>query len=269
MSHTHRRIRRIHRLTTRARRAEHIHLNLRLGNLNSIRLLNQRNHLNRRKRRLAAALIIERRNTHQAVSTRLHRQATKSVRRVHLEGHRLQARLLSVGGVQNLRRVAVLLRPTQVHAQQHLREISSVHATGARTDRYHSLTLIVLTREQHQHLKLFQLGADLTALAFSISEQLGGGLLILRFGKLHHHLNIINARRQRTQTIQLRLLIRQCARHLLRVLHVIPQIGCGSLRRQVLNGALNPLNIAHSSNRVEDRAKLFNLSRKVEGCHSF
>ena len=53
------------------------------------------------------------------------------------------------------------------------------------------------------------------------------------------------------------------------MLNVIPEVGGGGLFGQLLNGALNPLDVAHCGNRGKDSAKLFNLSGKIEGCHSF
>src|SRR5215213_7933506 len=67
---------------------------------------------------------------------------------LYLECRRLDARLLRVGGVVNLGRVAMAFRPAQIHAEQHGGEVGSVHTAGLGADGNQGLTLVVLTRKQ-------------------------------------------------------------------------------------------------------------------------
>jgi hypothetical protein len=57
------------------------------------------------------------------------------------------AGLLAVLPLEQLNRVAVLLSPLRIHAQQHLGPIVGVGATVARVDRYDRACRVVLTVE--------------------------------------------------------------------------------------------------------------------------
>ena len=78
--------------------------------------------------------VVEGADAHQAVCAALDAQGPVGIGGVDLEGDRLQARLLGVGGVENLDGVLVPLGPAGVHAQEHLGEVGGVHTAGARAD---------------------------------------------------------------------------------------------------------------------------------------
>ena len=103
---------------------------------------------------LPAALVVERADPHQPVGARLDAERAVGVGRLHREGGRLQARLLGVRGLVDLGRVAVPLRPAQVHPQQHLGEVRGVHAAGAGPDGDQRLPRVVLAGEQGADLHL-------------------------------------------------------------------------------------------------------------------
>ena len=94
-----------------------------------VSLLDEWNHFHSGKRCLAAPLIIEWRDAHEPMRPRLNRERAVRVGCVKLKGGGLDAGLLCVGRVQHLGRIPLALRPPQVHALEHLREIGGVHAT--------------------------------------------------------------------------------------------------------------------------------------------
>ena len=91
VGHAHGRVGRIHGLTAGARGTEDVHLQLGLGNLDVVRGLDQGDDLDGRERRLAAALVIEGADAHEAVGAGLDAQRAVGVGRLNLEGRRLQA----------------------------------------------------------------------------------------------------------------------------------------------------------------------------------
>src|SRR6478735_12361904 len=152
--HAHRRVGRVDALATGSTRAEDVDLQLVLGDVDGVVALDERDDLDGGEARLATALIVERADPHEAVRARLDGEVTERVGDVDLEGGRLEARLLGVGGVHDLRRVAVALGPAEVHAHEHLGEVGGVDATRARADRDDGLTLVVLPRQQGADLEL-------------------------------------------------------------------------------------------------------------------
>src|SRR5690606_3940085 len=74
--------------------------------------------------------------------------------RVDLEGGRLDARALCVGGVHDLDGIAVPLGPAQVHAHEHLGEIGGVVAARAGADGDDGRACVVLTVEQRLNLEV-------------------------------------------------------------------------------------------------------------------
>ncbi len=68
---------------------------------------------------------------------------------IHFERDALDARALTLQPVRNHRRKLLALRPSQVHAQQHLRPILTFRAAGAGVNGHDRAALIVLAAEQH------------------------------------------------------------------------------------------------------------------------
>ena len=86
VGHTHGRVGRVHGLTTGARGTEDIDLQLGLGDLDVVRRLDQGDDLNGSEGRLAAALVIEGADTHEAVGAGLDAQRAVGVGGLDLEG---------------------------------------------------------------------------------------------------------------------------------------------------------------------------------------
>src|SRR5438067_1208068 len=79
-----------------------------------------RPHLDQGEARVPPLLRVERADPHQPVHATLRLQPPIGPAAADIEGHRLEAGLLALRLVQDLRPVPVALRPAQVHAQQHL-----------------------------------------------------------------------------------------------------------------------------------------------------
>src|SRR5665647_320006 len=142
--HTHGRVGGVDRLATGAAGAEDIDLDLVVGDLDAVRRLDQRDDLDGGERGLAPALVVERRDAYEAVGAGLDGKIAIRVGDLDLEGSRLQPGLLGVGGVQDLGRVAVPIRPAQVHPHEHLGEVRRIDTAGAGADRDDGLALVVL-----------------------------------------------------------------------------------------------------------------------------
>ena len=153
VSHSNGGVRRIHRLTTGAGRTEDIDLQFGLGNLNVVRRLDQRNNLNSSERGLATSLVIKGADTHEAVGAGFDRKSAIGVRGLDLEGCGLQASFFCVGRIHNLRRIPVALCPAQVHAQQDLSEICSIHAASATSDGDDCIALVIFAIKKSTDLK--------------------------------------------------------------------------------------------------------------------
>ena len=192
VGHAHGRVGRVHGLAAGARGTEDIHLQLGLGDLDVVRGLNEGDDLDGREGRLAATLVVEGANAHEAVSAGLDAQRAVGVGGLNLEGRRLQASLFRVGGVHDLRRVAVPLRPAQVHAQQDLGEVGGVHTARAASDRDDGVALVVLAVQQRADLQVTQVLTQLLQVSLGLGEDVSALIRILG-GHVHHGLQVVDA----------------------------------------------------------------------------
>ena len=117
------------------------------------------------ERGLPAALVVVLGDADHPVRAVLAAQRPVGVGRVDRERGGLDPGLFGVGGVVDLGRVAVPLRPAQVHPQQVLREVGRVGAAGLRVDRDQRLPGVVLAGQQRAHLQLVDLGPQRGQLA--------------------------------------------------------------------------------------------------------
>src|SRR5699024_7085957 len=127
----HRGIRGVYRLPARTGGAVDVHADVRIRHLDGVRLLHDGQDLHLGEAGLAAPLVIEGADAHQAVGALLNREGAVHVITVDDEGRGLNTRLLRIGDVVDIRLVAVLFGPAGVHAQLHLRPVRGIHATGA------------------------------------------------------------------------------------------------------------------------------------------
>ena len=177
---------------------------------------------------------------------------------------RLQPRLFRVGGVHDLVRVAVPLRPAQVHAHEHLREVRGVHATGAGADRDDRVALVVLAREQGAHLELVERLVDRDQLLLGLFE---GVSVVLLGGELDHDLEVLDARGELADASTLGLRVGEGRGDLLRVVDVVPQVLGRCLLLEVGDLGVERLDVGHLLDRRQGRAELGDLYGEVDGSH--
>ena len=96
---------------------------------------------------------VVRTDAHQAVHAVLAVQVAVGVGAAHREGGALDARFFAVLAVEELDVVALLLRPAQVHAHQHLGPVLRLGAAGAGVDREDRVLVVVGTRELELELE--------------------------------------------------------------------------------------------------------------------
>ena len=120
-------------------------------------LLEERDHVEGRERRVTSLLRVERADPDQAMDAALGGQQPISVRPVEHERRRLDARLFAVMDLVDLHAEALLLGPPRVHAEQHVRPVLRLGAAGARLEGRDRVVIVVGTREEGGELDRLEL----------------------------------------------------------------------------------------------------------------
>ncbi len=228
-------------------------------------LLHHRHHVDAGERGLPAPLVVVLGDPDHPVRSVLAAQRPVGVGRVHRERGRLDPRLFGVGGVVDLGRVLVPLRPAQVHPQQVLREVGRVGPARLRVDRDQRLPRVVLAVQQRAHLELVDLGPQRGQLGRRL---LLGGLVVLTFGQVEQHLGVAKALTQAGQPGQLRFQVGKPPAHLLRTILVRPQLRVGGLLAQISRFPLHFARIQHGLDAVERRGQRRDLIGWIGTCHA-
>src|SRR5690606_22245981 len=139
-----RRVGGVHALAAGTGGAVDVDAELLLVDLDVVGLLDDRNDVHPGEGGLATALVVERADPDQAVGAVLTAQRAVRVGGLDREGGGLDAGLFGVRGLVDLRGVALALGPQQEHAQQHLRTVGGVDATGLGVDGHQRFALVVL-----------------------------------------------------------------------------------------------------------------------------
>ena len=105
-------------------------------------------HLDEAEGGLAPVLGIERADPDQAVDAPLRAEPAVRAPSVDGDGHALEAGLLALLLVDDLRLPAVPLRPPEVHPQEHCRPVGGLGAAGAGADRQDRGPAVVLAGEE-------------------------------------------------------------------------------------------------------------------------
>jgi hypothetical protein len=215
--------------------------------------LDQRDDLDRGEAGLPAPLVVERADPDQPVGARLDVEVPERIRRLDLEGGRLEPGLLRVARVEDGRRVAVPLRPAQVHPHEHLGEVGRVDASGAGADGDDGLALVVLAREEGAHLEL----ADVPLEGGQLTLGLRHGLRVATVlgAHLDERLEVLDALVHPDDPLELGVGPRQLGRDPLGPLLVVPEVRDGGLLLQVGDLAAQPVEVGHLAHRVHRRAQ--------------
>ncbi|MPM14454.1 hypothetical protein SDC9_60816 [bioreactor metagenome] len=194
----------------------------------------------------------------------LDREGAVRVRGADLEGGGLDPRLLGVGDVVDLGRVAVPLAPAQIHPHQHLGEVRGVDTTGLGADRHDGVALVVLTGQQRAHLERVEGLAQRPGLLVRVLEH---RVVVLLDGQLDHHLEVLESLAQVGEPLHLGLECRQARRHPLRVVLVVPQVGGRHLLLQLGDLDLHGRRIGHRFDLPEGVLEVGDGLVDVFGCH--
>jgi hypothetical protein len=135
----------VHRLAARSRRAVDVDPELFFGDLDLLflGLLEERDHVEGRERRMSAFLGVERADPHEAMNPTLGRQEAVGVRPVQHERRGLDPRLLTVMDLVDLHPETLLLGPSRVHPEQHVGPVLRLGASGARLEGRDRVVIVV------------------------------------------------------------------------------------------------------------------------------
>ena len=133
--------------------------------------LDFRQHLHQGKRGVAALLRIERADPDQPVDTPLGLEKAVRVAAVDGDGNALDAGLLTVGLVEDLRAEAVALGPAEIHPQQDFGPISGLGSACPGADGQEGVALVVFATEEQVAAGNAVLGFQYRSLASDVVQE--------------------------------------------------------------------------------------------------
>ena len=193
-----------------------------------------------------------------------HAHATIRIRGIHLEGGGLDARLFGVGGVHDLGLIPIALRPTQVHAQQHLSEVGGIHTARAGADGHHCGTFVIFAVEQGLDFHVGQIVLNAFDFGLRFRQRVGVFFLLTQF---HQRFDVVDALACGSETLQLGLHCRQFAGHFLRVFGIVPQSRFGRLNFKIFGLRGQSVDVKRLGNRLVFGARLADCLGKIKFCH--
>src|SRR5687767_11388354 len=210
-------------LATCAGRAVRVDLQLLGPDLDLRVVLDLRRRVDERERGLAAFLEIEGRDPHQAVRAALGLEISVGVRTLDRQRGATDAGLITGCRLDDVGPESVPLRPTHVHAHEHLRPVSGIRSTDARGDRQYSVALVVRTAELRFETGLVDLGEQLLELALEV----GAERRVL--GHRCELGEVRGAPAKGVPALDARAHEAEALHDLLRALPVVPEVGRGGL----------------------------------------
>src|SRR5690606_35440087 len=255
----------VHALPAGAGRTVDVDAQIGLVDVDVVGLLDDRQHLDPGEGGLAAALVVEGRDAHQAVRALLDGEGAVGVGRLHGEGGRLDAGLFGVRRLVDLRLVAVLLGPAQIHPLELLGEVGGVDAAGLGADVDQGLTGVVLAGQEGADLHLVQRLADRLELRLGLRP---GVRVVLLLGHLEQHGEIVDPAAQRLGLPDLRLEVGELAGDLLRLVRVVPQGRRGRLLLEHGDICPDPVEVQDGLDRLHGRGEGLELFGYIDDCHA-
>ena len=187
-------------------------------NLNVI--LNIRNHVAGRKRRLPLARRIKRGNPHQTVYPLLRTQEAISILTGHLKGHALDPGHVSFQIVQDFQRKAFLLRPPAVHPVEHPGPVAGLGSAGSRVQRHDGVALIVLSRQKRLNPQFLELRLEPLQLLLDLRD---GSFIRLLLAHLNEKPQILMIRKHALNLLDRVLKAFQLLHGMLGFLRTVPE----------------------------------------------
>ena len=181
------------------------------------------------------------------------------------EGRGLDAGLLGVGDVVDLRRVAVPLGPAQVHPQQHRREVGGIDPAGLRPHGDQRVALVVLPRQQGADLQRLDLALQRLQLALGLGQ---GARVVLLLAEFDQHREIVDAPPEPGQAVDFGLQPGQLRGDGLRIVLVVPQARGGRLDLEF--GDLDPFagRVEDALDRAQRPVERGQVGEKICGSHN-
>jgi hypothetical protein len=154
----------------------------------------------------------------------------------------------------------VLLGPAEVHAHEHLGEVGRVDTAGPGADRDDGRAVVPLAVEEDLHLEV----ADRLLQRRELGAGLDRGLLVAGLlGHLDEHLEVVETGVDALHPGELGLPVAQCARHLLGLLGVVPQVGYTRLLGEPGDLGLEGVDVDDGADVAEGGAQRGDLLREV------
>jgi hypothetical protein len=179
-----------------------------------------RPHEHRRKRRMAAGSLVERRDADETMDAGFCRHEAKAVIAGQHECRALDARFLAGLVVDDLALEAAALRPLEVHAEQHLGPVLRLGTARARMDGDDCVGAIVFAAEHLLRLGRLDLLLELVEAASEI-----GGDVLAGVDPLEQHAEIVRTPLQRPEERLVFLQPPAALHDLLRLVLVAPERG--------------------------------------------
>ena len=163
-----------------------------------IRSFNKWDYFHGTKASLTPALIVEWRYTNHSVSAAFYGKTTIRVWSIHLESSRFNTSFFRIRRVHHLSFVAISLCPAQVHSKKHLRKISRIYATSARSNSNYSCSRVVFSVKKSLYFHIVQLVSNRAKLLLSLAHRIGIAFFL---PKLNQSFSIFNALIYSLQTL--------------------------------------------------------------------
>ncbi len=155
-------------------------------------------------------------------------------------------------------------RPTQVHAQEHLGEVGGVVAARAGTDRDDRGAVVVLAVQQRLHLEL----ADDVLQGGDLAARLGRGVFVVHLVRqLDEHIEVVEALLDVGDALEVGLTVAECARDLLRLLDVVPEVGGTGFVGQARDLRTQSLDVDHRLDVGEGGTQGLDVGGRIEIKH--
>ena len=165
---------------------------------------------------------IERRLAHEPVHARLGAQPAVRVLTSELHRGALDARDFAGTRIDDFRREAARGAPPQVHAQEHLRPVLRLGASGARLNVHEGIVRVHLAVEHALQLELADAAFEAHRVALDVARR---GLIVLAFRELEQLRGIGNGLAGAVELVDLGAQLRAFAAELLRLVRLLPDGG--------------------------------------------
>ncbi len=226
-------------LAARTRGAVGLHAQFLLVDLQGDITLDERRHINRSERGMAATRRVERGDADEPVDASLRGQQAVGVLAVHRECRALETRLVALGGLVQFGGEAPVLGPAEVHAKQHLRPVLALRTACPGVDADDGVAGVELSGKEPLLFQTLDRSGDVGYQALDLVNGIGGQVFALGLlgGDLQQQLEIVHLRDEPLIHIQPASNATVPGAYALGLGLVVPEIGCAHLHFQLGDAA--------------------------------